>query len=60
MRLRRVRVPDELVEAAIRASPGLQRGYQFSETDLRTDVRFALEEVLARLRPRPRRMLLRR
>ena len=48
------RVPDELVEAAIAASPGLSAGYTFSDQDLRTDVRDALAGALAHIRPRPR------
>jgi hypothetical protein len=60
VQIRRGRVPDELVEVAIRASPGLARGYQFTDSDLRTDVRLALEGVLACLQPRPRRVLRKR
>jgi hypothetical protein len=48
------RVPDELVEAAIAASPGLSAGYSFSDQDLRTDLRDALAGALAMIHPRPR------
>jgi len=53
-------VLDELVEAAIAASPGLSAGYAYSETDLRTDLRDAVAGVLARIHPRPRFMRFRR
>lgn len=35
-----------LVDAALEASPGLVRGYTFTTTDLRTDMRYALLGVL--------------
>ena len=53
-------VPPELIDAAIAASPGLSLGYQYSDQDLRTDVRAAVAGVLACLHPRPRLMWFRR
>lgn len=37
---------EHLVDAALEASPGLVRGYTFTDTDLRTDIRYALLGVL--------------